>query len=204
MNILFFDTETTGLPKNYKAPITDVDNWPRMVQLAWIYSGETQKSFDTIIRPDGYEIPEQAAAIHGITTEKAIAEGMDIKDALSMFSLVLAKADIVVGHNISFDRRIVGAEMIRAGFEDSLHGKPRLCTMMASTNYCQLDGKYGYKWPKLEELYIKLFNVPFIDSHNAKFDIQATEKCFNELRTLGVITPEMIEKALNPVIIESF
>ena len=32
---LFFDTETTGLPKNWKAPVTDVNNWPRMVQLAW-------------------------------------------------------------------------------------------------------------------------------------------------------------------------
>lgn len=200
MKILFFDTETTGTPKNYRAPLTDFDNWPRLVQLAWIQvDGDdlaVMKSFDTLIKPEGFEIPQEAIAIHGITTERASLEGMKLKDALAMFSLALANCDMIVGHNISFDRNIIGSEMLRMGFEDSLHGKPRICTMNAGTNFCQLPGKYGYKWPKLSELHEKLFKEPFESAHNAKADIYATAKCFFAMCQRGIISEEMIQVAL--------
>lgn len=69
MRYCFFDTETAGLPKNFSAPTTDVDNWPRLVQLSWILTDERKEVF--IIRPDGFTIPEEASNVHGITTERA-------------------------------------------------------------------------------------------------------------------------------------
>ncbi len=70
---LFFDTETTGLPQNWKAPVTDLNNWPRMIQIAWILcddKGNRIESDDFIIKPENFEIPKDASTIHGISTEK--------------------------------------------------------------------------------------------------------------------------------------
>ena len=86
---LFFDTETTGLPKNFKAPITDFDNWPRLVQLAWQnydMKGELLSSFNLIIKPEGFVISEEVAKIHRITQERAMAEGIPLGDALKQFA----------------------------------------------------------------------------------------------------------------------
>jgi len=75
---LFFDTETTGLPKNWKAPVTDLNNWPRMIQIAWILcddKGNRIESDDFIIKPENFHIPIDAVRVHGISTETAINEG---------------------------------------------------------------------------------------------------------------------------------
>lgn len=187
---LFFDTETTGLPKNWKAPVTNTQNWPRMVQIGWIVcdeEGRKIEEFDCIIKPENYTIPEASSNVHGITTEKAIAEGKDLKDILVKFNNLIEKADYIVAHNIKFDEKIVGAEFIRKDIESSLFQKERLCTMDASTNFCRIPGPYGYKWPKLSELHIKLFGVDFEGAHDAFADIKATEKCFWELKKRGLI-----------------
>ena len=92
-----------------------------------------------------------------------------------------------MGHNIAFDKKIVGAELVRLGREDVMPGKRSLCTMMASIDYCKLPGPYGFKYPKLEELHRKLFGRGFEDAHNALNDICATEKCFWELRKRQLI-----------------
>ena len=203
MRILFFDTETTGLPRNYNAPLDDFENWPRLVQIAWIEAPDPVeqrgqvKTFDTIIKPDGWDVPEEASKVHGITTERAALEGMPIKNALSMFSIALAQADMVIGHNVSFDRNIVGSEMLRAGFENSLKDKPRLCTMIYGTHFCNIPGNRGPKWPKLTELYQKLFSETMPSAHNAKADVWATAKCFYEMRKRNIITAEHMQFCLN-------
>lgn len=187
---LFFDTETTGLPLNYKAPVTDLDNWPRMVQLAWIYQdadGKTICQADYIIKPEEYTIPYQASRIHGITTEIALQEGIELAKVLQEFSELVDETSFIIAHNISFDEKIVGAEFERKKIPYSLFEKPRLCTMVHATNYCQLPGPYGLKWPKLTELHFKLFGEYFDEAHNARIDIGATAKCFWEMRRIGII-----------------
>ena len=187
---LFFDTETTGLPKNWKAPVTDLNNWPRMIQIAWILcdqNGTRIESGDFIIQPEGFTIPSDASRVHGISTEKAIREGEDLEQVLIKFGALADRADYIVAHNISFDEKIVGAEFLRKGVQTDFERKPKLCTMKASTDYCRLPGPYGYKWPKLSELHIKLFGVDFEEAHDASVDINATEKCFWELRKMGLI-----------------
>ncbi len=187
---LFFDTETTGLPRNWNAPVTDTANWPRMVQLAWMlydYDGRLVESDNHIIYPEGFTIPREAAVLHGITTERAKAEGEALDTILELFEALLDEAVMLVAHNMKFDEKIMGAELIRAGRNNSLPGKPKLCTMELSTDFCRLPGRYGYKWPKLSELHYKLFRTHFDEAHNAAVDIEVTAKCFWEMKRLKVI-----------------
>ena len=188
--ILFFDTETTGLPKNWKAPVSDTSNWPRLVQLAYlIYSeaGVQQKAVDIIVKPEGFTIPGEASGIHGITTARANSTGRQLRTVLDEFKMAAESADTIVAHNLSFDEKIVGAEFYRLQIPNPLYGKKKVCTMESTVNFCSISGPYGYKWPKLEELYYKLFRSNFEEQHNAAMDIKATAKCFWELRRLGKI-----------------
>ena len=187
---LFFDTETTGLPKNWRAPVSDLNNWPRMIQIAWILcnsDGSRIESNSFIIKPENFIIPYQASRVHGISTEKALNEGSDLKTVLTEFNELVEESDLLVAHNISFDEKIIGAEFIRKGINSSLNRKRKLCTMQASTDFCRLPGPYGYKWPKLSELHHKLFGYVFDEAHDASVDINATEKCFWEMRKKGLI-----------------
>ena len=188
--ILYFDTETTGVPLNYKAPSSDTNNWPRLVQLAWILTDEEGTRIHTgnlVIKPDGFVIPADATKVHGITTQRAKEEGVPLAEVIERFKSDLDMATYIVGHNIEFDKKIVGAEMIRLGMKDDLEKKKSYCTMQSSIDFCKIPGKYGYKYPKLQELYRKLFGEDFEDAHNAMSDIEATEKCFWELRKRKLI-----------------
>jgi DNA polymerase III epsilon subunit-like protein len=187
---LFFDTETTGLPRSWQAPVTALDNWPRLVQLAYLaYDGEggLLASENVIIRPEGFTIPPDSSRIHGITTERALSEGRDLRGALLQFKALLDEAKYLVAHNMSFDEKIVGAEFLRCGLPDIPAAKRRICTMHGTTEYCALPGPRGYKWPKLAELHRKLFSADFEEAHNAAADVAATAKCFWQLKERGII-----------------
>ncbi len=187
---LFFDTETTGLPRNWKAPVSDLKNWPRLVQLAWLLyddDGKEAEAASYIIKPDDYTIPPGSSKIHGITTERALAEGAEIGTVLHEFKTSIDQADFLVAHNMSFDDKIVGAEFVRCKMGNAFMQKKRICTMKSSTDFCGIDGPYGYKWPTLTQLHQKLFGSGFNEAHDASVDIKATAKCFWELRRLGVV-----------------
>ncbi len=188
---LFFDTETTGLPRSWNAPVEDTDNWPRLVQLAWqLYDAEGNKAEggDLIIFPDGFVIPIESARVHRITTERARAEGVPLAHAMETFSLLVDRAEHLVAHNMSFDEKIVGAEFLRLGMKDLIAPKKKICTMKASVDFCAIPSpRGGNKWPKLSELHRTLFNEDFAEAHNAAADINATARCFWELGRRGVI-----------------
>ena len=187
---LFFDTETTGLPGNWNAPVSDLDNWPRLVQIAWLqYDSKGKKILeqDYIIKPEGFTIPRDASQVHGISTERAEREGVDLKKVLEEFSGLIEESSLLVAHNMGFDEKIVGAELLRKRIKNSLFQTDKICTMKASTDYCELPGNYGYKWPKLSELHFKLFNDGFEEAHNATVDIAVCAKCFWELKRRGII-----------------
>jgi DNA polymerase III subunit epsilon len=189
--LLFFDTETTGLPRNWKAPVTDVNNWPRLVQLAFLLydrKGTRISEKCYIIKPEGYKIPADAVRIHGITTEKASCEGMELKVVLEEFMEVADRSNYLVAHNIRFDEKIVGAELLRNKMPDCILSKKKICTMQTTTDFCKIRGPYGYKWPSLPELHFKLFRESFEEAHDAMADINATARCFWELRKLGKIS----------------
>jgi len=187
---LFFDTETTGLPKNWNSPVTDLNNWPRIVQLAYILydiSGNKISEGDFIIKPNGFIIPQDSSLIHGISNDRAIIEGQPLLSVLQHFNSKMEQANFLVAHNISFDEKIVGAEFLRSGISNNIESKNKICTMKKSTNFCAINGPNGYKWPKLSELHYKLFGMGFEEAHNASVDIQATAKCFWELKNRNLI-----------------
>jgi DNA polymerase III epsilon subunit-like protein len=187
---LFFDTETTGLPRSWNAPVTALDNWPRLVQLAYMAfdrEGVSISSVDCLVKPQGFTIPAESARIHGITTERALKEGRELGVVLKEFKALLDQAQYLVAHNMSFDEKIVGAEFLRNGLPEIPVSKQKICTMHGSTEYCAIPGPRGYKWPKLIELHSKLFQEDFGGAHNAAADMAATAKCFWELKKRGII-----------------
>jgi len=201
--LFFFDTETTGLPRDWEAPSSDVTNWPRIVQISWIVSnvrGQIISRQNYIVKPEGFSIPPELAKVHGITTERALEEGEKLNNILDRFLRDIQQVSFIVGHNISFDKNVVAAEIYRKGNEkhldencidkyvDMLETKPTICTMLSSTNFCRIP-RYdnGYKWPKLSELYYKLFNKELVDAHDSSVDVQATFDCFWRLKELGII-----------------
>lgn len=189
---LFFDTETTGLPRSWNAPVTDLANWPRMVQLAYMAydaDGNELAAVDTLIKPVGFTIPADSAKIHGITTERALKEGRDLAEVLKEFKALLDGTKYLIAHNISFDEKIIGAEFLRNGMPDIPSSVIKICTMHSTTEYCEIPGARGYKWPKLAELHQKLFEADFEGAHNAASDVAATAKCFWELKKRGIIRP---------------
>ncbi len=187
---LFLDTETTGVPKNWKAPVNRLDNWPRLVQIAWILNdseGRLISSKESIIKPNNFKIPLEASNVHGITTEYAIETGTNLKDILIEFESVCLEANYLIAHNINFDSKLIGSEFLRILNRNPVENLKLICTMESSINFCKIEGHYGYKWPKLSELHLKLFGENFEDAHNALTDIKATARCFWQLKEIGIV-----------------
>jgi len=196
---LIFDTETTGLPKRWDAPITDTDNWPRCIQIAWQLHddmGNCIESEDYLVKPDGFNIPYDAEKIHGISTELAEKQGVALIDVLEKFNIALNKTKYVVGQNVKFDLNIMGAEFVRENITNALQELPVLDTCTEHTaSLCQIPGGRGgkFKLPTLSELHQFLFGDGFAEAHNATADVEATTRCFFELIRKGQYTKEQLD-----------
>lgn len=186
MKYLFFDTETTGLPINMNVPYTDTNNWPRLVQLAWMVLDDEGKLFhekEFIIFPENFNIPIAASNIHGITTQKAIEDGLGLKSVLEVLEFESSGVDFIVCHNADFDLSILGCEIYRIKGRNPLDFKPTYCTQKQTTELLQIPKNKGrgygrYKWPSLDELHHWCFNKGFDNAHNALADVTATKDCF--------------------------
>ncbi len=204
---LIFDTETTGLPRNYNAPVTDTDNWPRLVQIAWQLhdnKGNLLTAENYIVKPEGFTIPFNSEKIHGISTKKAKEVGHDLREVLAHFSEDINKSQLLIGHNVEFDINIMGAEFVRTAIDSNLMTTNALDTKTASTAYCAIPGGRGgkFKWPTLTELYTKLFGKAFDDAHDAAYDVSATAKCYFGLIKAKVVSP-LDETAVNDITYEA-
>lgn len=205
---LIFDTETTGLPKRWDAPITDTDNWPRCIQIAWQLHdamGNLVDHQDYLVRPDGFNIPYDAEQVHGISTELAKQQGAGLDEVLEKFNTALAKAKFIVGQNVGFDVNIMGAEFYRSGIENTLQELPVLDTCTEYTaELCRIPGGRGgkFKLPTLTELHEYLFDEPFAEAHNATADVEATTRCFLELVRKKHYTQEQLD--VQPDYFENF
>ncbi len=196
---LIFDTETTGLPKNYNAPISDTDNWPRCVQIAWQLHdamGNLLDHQDYLIQPNGFNIPYESEQIHGISTALAEQDGVPLLEVLGKFNEALAKATFVVGQNVDFDINVMGCEFFREKIQNILQELPVLDTCTEHTaELCKIPGGRGgkFKLPTLTELHEYLFGEPFAEAHNATADVEATTRCFLELLRKKQFTLEQLD-----------
>lgn len=188
--ILYFDTETTGLaPKGAKWDI-DYEQFPRICQLSWIFNGVEK---DYIIRPDGWEIPQEATDIHGITNEYAQEHGYPFELVWGEFIDDSKQAKLICGHNVYFDTSVVKSEIMRRKayndfIEQALHKGKRIDTMRHSMLFVDARSSNGsVKFPKLEELYAKCFPGESFPAHNALEDTRAVVRCLPVLVDKGII-----------------
>lgn len=198
--ILIFDCETTGLP-DFKSP-SDAPHQPHIVQFAAILIDPVTRieraSVDLIVKPDGWTIPDEVAAIHGITNEIALACGVHELDVASIFFDLRRNASVEVAHNISFDRRIMKIAGLRTGMtredvEETEKGKT-FCTMKEATAIVNLpptakmlaSGFTKPKPPKLSECMKHFFNEELDGAHNALVDVRACTRLYFHLQDLKV------------------
>ena len=203
MRTLVFDSETTGLSKTQIISPSTIHLWPHVVQFSYIVfdteSNKIVKIKDSIIKvPDGFIITEENAKIHGITTEISLAKGTSLLPVLEEFFADFDSADHIVGHNVSFDINMIKAELQRLimnssdkKIEDYLTtintSTKFYCTMQETIELCaiELKDKYGRsykKFPKLVELYQKMFGVTPRGLHNSLNDVIVCLRCFIKLK----------------------
>lgn len=183
--ILFFDTETTGVPDKGQYNNPRHANTPRLVELgALLYypNGKRYGKLEVIVKPEGFEIPKGASDVHGISTERALAEGIPLIEALDRFSRMIDLCDTVVAHNLDYDLLVYAGEVIRLDRPNLLDSKKKVCTKDLTTNICKIPGRYGkWKWPTLQEAHVHLFGKEFSGAHGAMADIQACADVYFEV-----------------------
>uniref|UniRef100_A0A6C0HP58 Exonuclease domain-containing protein n=1 Tax=viral metagenome TaxID=1070528 RepID=A0A6C0HP58_9ZZZZ len=193
MKLFVFDTETTGLPTKYANIEDNLEGWPHIVQLSFmIYDTDETKLlyvYDRIIKiPSSVSISKESEDIHNITREVCDERGVDIREALTVFEHKLKECDIKVGHNISFDEKMIRVEKLRLNWDSDnsitrVENKLSFCTMKKGADICELTKKYANgrvypKYPKLSELHFKLFGELPLNCHNSLYDINITLRCY--------------------------
>lgn len=186
---LLFDVSTNGTPKNWKAHFTDTFSWPKLIHISWLLydkKGELTEEADYIINPVGMDIAPEALKKAGLTEDEIREKGVDVKVALEHFARSVEQAMYVFAFNLQYNENVVLAEFYRANMEHKFMQAERFCLMRESTYFCRIKGRDGrFKWPTLQELHSKLFNVGFEGAGNAHKDIMAISRSFNKLLSLG-------------------
>lgn len=192
MKLFVFDTETTWFVER-DGPI---EVQPYIVQFSGILLELNEdKTLTEIDRIDAYvkppiSIPFGASQVHGIY-DKDVQDKWTVGDQIELFLQYLNQADVVVGHNIEYDESVINYELQRLGRKGDYNPQKTLCTMKSSVDFCALPGRgIGYKFPKLNELYKKLFWEYFEWAHSAIYDVEATVKILEKLIQLEVIRME--------------
>ena len=188
LKYIVVDTETTGLLR---------DN-PRMVSICWFVCDdkhEILKQSYHVIKPDGFTIPDSSIAVHRITNEEAIRTGTDIKVVLRKFAQDLSDCNLLVAHNVDFDKAIISSELERHSIPSKIHLIDSFCTMLKTTNICKEPKSWGsgYKWPKLEEMHSTLIGYKPV-AHNAQSDTMMVKDCFAVLFQKGYFDINKIKK----------
>lgn len=189
--ILFLDTETTGLPL-FDLPSDDPAQ-PHIVDIAaslFDDFGCEVERYDAIVNP-GVPIPPEVAQIHGITTEVAQAHGVSPMVALGTFLDMTDRAELLVGHNVSFDVRMVRILAARLTGEKWDNPLPIFCTMRRTTNLCKIlkanpRTHNDWKWPNLGEAYRHFFGEEHSNAHRARADVDASARIFFHLKEQGI------------------
>ena len=188
MKILFFDTETTGLPRDRHVPAKDGEgNWPDVVSLAWVIMDHEKKLIKSkyvIVKPEGWTIPADSIMIHGITQDKAETEGVLLRPLLEEFQKDVLSCKYAVAHNLAFDKNVLdNAALWRAG-RAPLRWLTCWCTAELGKDITRVpfaSGR-GFRYPRLADLYTHLTHKqPNVDLHNALFDTLLLSELFYHL-----------------------
>jgi hypothetical protein len=202
MNFLIFDTVTTEMLSEYNDEVQDYMGFPRIIELSFLLineDGDVIKEYSNLIIPDGWEIPNEKSWIdNGYSNKNSINNGVEILDVLIQFINALAKADYIVAHNLDFVYSVLISEII--GYKRYLNNTftyemlisfehRSICTMKQSVEYCKIPkiNMINYKYPKLQELYFKLFEKKYDTKHSLLEEVHIIKECFFRLKELKVI-----------------
>jgi DNA polymerase-3 subunit epsilon len=182
-NYIIFDTETTGLPQFYGlSPLTKAGNWPDIVSISWLIYDSSKSLIGVknyVVRPEGWVVPKESTAIHGITHEDALTVGLPLKMVLEEFKADLKTAKTLIAHNMAFDRSVVlNAYKWRLGYDNfDFFPNTYICTMELGRMELKMPCKNPKYWkpPKLDELYEATFGVA-APAH-AHSSLRDTEVC---------------------------
>jgi DNA polymerase III epsilon subunit-like protein len=186
--ILYIDVETNGIG-SFRPPKQ------RVVQLGYIIGNKEVSEFIKGVEEVNEKVP------HPYNVEFLQRNGVDFKGVMLNFLEDLKQCTHIVAHNIKFDLGCLVHEMVTRSngknvYEDDtfklifdeLNKKNLVDTMLETVNFCKIEGKYGYKWPKLEELYQHCFlKDPDVILHDALNDCKITRECFEKLSREGVL-----------------
>jgi DNA polymerase III subunit epsilon len=192
--LLFVDTETSGIPKNWNAPYSDDAQWPYVVQLAWViydWEGNLLKEENYFIKDNDFTISKASQEVHGITQEHLLAHGNSRLEVMQHLQEDLQTFQpLIIAHYVKLDYHMLSAEFYRTQLKNPLPALPTFCTMKSTEDYI----RYPYrKYLSLGELYKRLFQEPLPQPHNALTDAQATAACFFAMREKGDINEEVID-----------
>lgn len=180
-SVLVLDVETTGLWRFGEEP-------PRLVEAAWVIcdgTGRAVREVSRLVYPDGFVIPPSAVEVHGITTAIAREEGTALASVLADLAEDATGVSGVVAHNLAYDLAVVRGECRRHARPDPFAGLPGCCTMESTAAFCGIRRPWGYKWPRLSELYQVLFGEPCEEVHRALDDARLCAECYCALRRRG-------------------
>lgn len=207
-DVLFLDSETTGIPERSWEWHTDFDKYPHVVQMAWLHGCKVETH---IIRPDGWEIPQETVEVHGITTEYALEHGEPFASIVDMFIQDCHDAGLICGHNIHFDTAIIKANILRElgreyydanDVESALYKGKRLETMRSTMKWVDARMANGrLKFPNLSELYSRCFPGESFPAHDALEDVKAVARCLPVILDVGLLelkVKEYAEQATDP------
>lgn len=190
-DVLCFDCETTGIPDKGMKWDEDFLRFPRPVTMAWAF-GDTERH--EIIRPQGWDIPTETVAIHGVTTEHADKEGKPFVEVVTEFLNDAEKYPLICAHNVYFDTSIIKAAImalcpeLAEKAESALFKGKRIDTMRKTIKFVGARKENGSgKFPTLEELFAKLFDGATFPAHNALEDVRALRKCLPPLVEMGIV-----------------
>jgi DNA polymerase III epsilon subunit-like protein len=213
MKVLYFDTETTGLPKTKEPANKRPDNWPHIVSIAWIVDDNGVKHEKYFVVKPRWVITEDSIKVHNITQDIAEKTGNDLEFVINEF--LNEKPDVIVAHNMNYDLNV----LMNAIIWDCKMSYPifpkLICSMTLGTNICKLPVVYSktkYKSPKLKELYEYIFKKPAPENlHNSLVDVKILVECCEENRVLrymiglpnkDVLLPENVSRAKRPRTLE--
>lgn len=218
MRILFFDTETNGLPYNRYLPPTHLKNWPHILQIAWqMWDGAVLvTATSALVKPAADLVWSfEAEAVHGIQKEELEREGRSVEAVLELFKTDVLAADLLVAHNLSFDKNVIWAAALRTQRADLAPAtwwptSREFCTLRPMTTICKIPSPHAakntaknpqdpYKWPKLAEVWSWLWPTRPLPAHlhNAAADVECLVACWRELvqRRLLVLPSAVLEAA---------
>ncbi len=189
--ILVFDCETSG-KFNKNLPI-DHPSQPRLVSLAAIAYSEDGTheihSSQYVVKPDGFIIPPDATAVHGISHEFAMEHGIDVRVVLATFTHLYVRSRLAMTFNWQFDSDMVKRECKHWDFPTNwfVPTKAR-CVMLAASAAMKLPNEYGYEsyaWPKLAAAYEWMFGTKLEGAHNSMVDTRSAGYLAFAMRNQG-------------------